>query len=367
MAAATLSLQSLQAPQKKMLRYSWYGCLPLCFSLFTVHCPCFLCACCLHQMEVQAVMKANSCWYTFSEIVNTNTLIHALLGKPGVHIILLNEATGLSWPDLFRSLAQHQGQQQRQQQQKHKGKRGKQHHVQHQDPAWLRQQQQQEQERGQEVLEEQQRTQHEPIEVRVTALNLRFPQQQPPDSSPPGPSPAQQLQQLGHACGVRVVYRAVYAPCDLFDPDLVEVEPGEAVAFVSSWSLMLFPDESVLKANPRNAMLRVRHQVYPPLPLSSCTVPGPTRTSGAQGQPQECCAGGEAPRLPTPTSCPPVLRPTWTSGPFSSLKAILCCGIGDMLFFSCFPCKPPGLPSEVKLVASFSCSGSPPAWIRRKL
>jgi len=60
---------------------------------------------------------------------------------------------------------------------------------------------------------------------------------------------------------VRLVYRSVYAPCDLFDPDLVEVEPGEAVGFGSSWSLMLFPDESVLKANPRDAMLRVSEEV----------------------------------------------------------------------------------------------------------
>jgi hypothetical protein len=135
----------------------------------------------------------------------TSTVLHAIYGQPRVHILLINEATGLFWPALFQSLA------------------------------------------GQPELP--------PLRVKVTILNFRFLPGCP--HNPLGWLPAQQLKEEAARAGIRVECRVIHATCDAYDPAAVAVEKDEAVAVLSSWSMMLFPDEKVLPSNPRNSMLRV--------------------------------------------------------------------------------------------------------------
>jgi len=59
---------------------------------------------------------------------------------------------------------------------------------------------------------------------------------------------------------------------------MVSLDPSEAVAVISCWSLMVLPDSSVLKSNPRNSLLKVPfphliRSLSPAPPLSlACSV-----------------------------------------------------------------------------------------------
>ncbi|CAI5512506.1 unnamed protein product [Closterium sp. Naga37s-1] len=49
----------------------------------------------------------------------------------------------------------------------------------------------------------------------------------------------------------------VDVPLESLHPGMVKVQPGEEVVVCTLWTLMLFPDDSVLRHNPRDAVLKV--------------------------------------------------------------------------------------------------------------
>ena len=65
--------------------------------------------------------------------------------------------------------------------------------------------------------------------------------------------------QFGKVLGMEVEYRAVEVLPELFRPDMVEVYPGEEVVVCSCWSMMAFPDSSVVRFNLRDAVLQVQN------------------------------------------------------------------------------------------------------------
>lgn len=144
-------------------------------------------------------------WGAFAEILNTYSVIDALRGHSSVHIILLSDWATLCWPALFKDLARQPGG----------------------APS-----------------------------VRVTSINFVFPD--PGNSEVPQSTIlGEELRRAAHALGVPLVYQPLRVPHFSFHPGLVRTDPAEAVAVVSAWHLMIFPDSRVLKSNPRNAMLKV--------------------------------------------------------------------------------------------------------------
>ena len=65
--------------------------------------------------------------------------------------------------------------------------------------------------------------------------------------------------QFGKVLGMEVEYRAVEVMPELFRPDMVDVYPGEEVVVCSCWSMMAFPDSSVVRFNLRDAVLQVQY------------------------------------------------------------------------------------------------------------
>ena len=65
--------------------------------------------------------------------------------------------------------------------------------------------------------------------------------------------------QFGKVLGMEVEYRAVEVMPELFRPDMVKVDPGEEVVVCSCWSMMMFPDSSVVRFNLRDAVLQVQN------------------------------------------------------------------------------------------------------------
>ena len=65
--------------------------------------------------------------------------------------------------------------------------------------------------------------------------------------------------QFGKVLGMEVEYRAVEVMPELFRPDMVKVDPGEEVVVCSCWSMMAFPDSSVVRFNLRDAVLQVQN------------------------------------------------------------------------------------------------------------
>ena len=64
--------------------------------------------------------------------------------------------------------------------------------------------------------------------------------------------------QFGKEAGIGVDYIAVEVLPELFHPDMVKVDPGEEVVVCSCWSMMAFPDSSVVRFNLRDAVLQVQ-------------------------------------------------------------------------------------------------------------
>ncbi|CAI5958397.1 unnamed protein product [Closterium sp. NIES-64] len=66
--------------------------------------------------------------------------------------------------------------------------------------------------------------------------------------------------QLAKVLGLPLTFEMVDVPLESLHPGMVKVHPGEEVVVVSLWTLMLFPDDSVLRHNPRDAVLKALKQ-----------------------------------------------------------------------------------------------------------
>ncbi|CAI5469013.1 unnamed protein product [Closterium sp. Yama58-4] len=73
--------------------------------------------------------------------------------------------------------------------------------------------------------------------------------------------------QLAIVLGLPVTFEMVDVPLESLHPGMVKVQPGEEVVVVSLWTLMLFPDDSVLRHNPRDAVLKWIQALKPRLVL----------------------------------------------------------------------------------------------------
>ncbi|CAI5972392.1 unnamed protein product [Closterium sp. NIES-65] len=73
--------------------------------------------------------------------------------------------------------------------------------------------------------------------------------------------------QLAKVLGLPLTFEMVDVPLESLHPGMVKVHPGEEVVVVSLWTLMLFPDDSVLRHNPRDAVLKWIQALKPRLVL----------------------------------------------------------------------------------------------------
>ncbi|CAI7840404.1 unnamed protein product [Closterium sp. NIES-54] len=73
--------------------------------------------------------------------------------------------------------------------------------------------------------------------------------------------------QLAKVLGLPVTFEMVDVPLESLHPGMVKVQPGEEVVVISLWTLMLFPDDSVLRHNPRDAVLKWIQALKPRLVL----------------------------------------------------------------------------------------------------
>ncbi|CAI5534584.1 unnamed protein product [Closterium sp. Naga37s-1] len=64
------------------------------------------------------------------------------------------------------------------------------------------------------------------------------------------------LEQVARMLDLPFTFQGVETAPEDFHPSMVEVEEGEEVVVLGKWSLHLFPDDSVLRSNPRNAILK---------------------------------------------------------------------------------------------------------------
>ncbi|CAI5465306.1 unnamed protein product [Closterium sp. Yama58-4] len=64
------------------------------------------------------------------------------------------------------------------------------------------------------------------------------------------------LEQVARMLDLPFTFQGVETAPEDFHPSMVEVEEGEEVVVLGKWSLHLFPDDSVLRSNPRNALLK---------------------------------------------------------------------------------------------------------------
>ncbi|CAI5489471.1 unnamed protein product [Closterium sp. Naga37s-1] len=77
----------------------------------------------------------------------------------------------------------------------------------------------------------------------------------------------QYLEQVASMMGLSLSFHGIETtPLD-FHPSQVEVDEGEEVIVLANWSLMVFPDDSVLRSNPRNAILKWIRDLQPLLLL----------------------------------------------------------------------------------------------------
>ncbi|CAI5471126.1 unnamed protein product [Closterium sp. Yama58-4] len=77
----------------------------------------------------------------------------------------------------------------------------------------------------------------------------------------------QYLEQVASMMGLSLSFHGIgTTPLD-FHPSQVEVDEGEEVVVLANWSLMVFPDDSVLRSNPRNAILKWIRDLRPLLLL----------------------------------------------------------------------------------------------------
>ncbi|CAI5489472.1 unnamed protein product [Closterium sp. Naga37s-1] len=77
----------------------------------------------------------------------------------------------------------------------------------------------------------------------------------------------QYLEKVASMLGLSLSFHGIETnPLD-FHPSQVEVDEGEEVVVLANWGLMVFPDDSVLRSNPRNAILKWIRDLRPLRPL----------------------------------------------------------------------------------------------------
>ncbi|CAI5958731.1 unnamed protein product [Closterium sp. NIES-65] len=64
------------------------------------------------------------------------------------------------------------------------------------------------------------------------------------------------LEQVASMLDLPLTFHGIETTPQDFHPSLVEVEPGEEIVVLASWGLMVFPDDTVLRSNPRNSILK---------------------------------------------------------------------------------------------------------------
>ncbi|CAI7866882.1 unnamed protein product [Closterium sp. NIES-54] len=77
----------------------------------------------------------------------------------------------------------------------------------------------------------------------------------------------QYLEQVASMMGLSLSFHGIETnPLD-FHPSQVEVDEGEEVIVLANWGLMVFPDDTVLRSNPRNSILKWIRDLRPLLLL----------------------------------------------------------------------------------------------------
>ncbi|CAI5479444.1 unnamed protein product, partial [Closterium sp. Yama58-4] len=77
----------------------------------------------------------------------------------------------------------------------------------------------------------------------------------------------QYLEQVASMLGLSLSFHGIETtPLD-FHPSQVEVDEGEEVVVLANWGLLVFPDDTVLRSNPRNAILKWIRDLRPLLLL----------------------------------------------------------------------------------------------------
>ncbi|CAI5970530.1 unnamed protein product, partial [Closterium sp. NIES-64] len=77
----------------------------------------------------------------------------------------------------------------------------------------------------------------------------------------------QYLEQVASMLGLSLSFQGMETTPHDFHPSQVEVDEGEEVIVLANWGLMVFPDDTVLRSNPRNAILKWIRDLRPLLLL----------------------------------------------------------------------------------------------------
>ncbi|CAI7766363.1 unnamed protein product [Closterium sp. NIES-53] len=77
----------------------------------------------------------------------------------------------------------------------------------------------------------------------------------------------QYLEQVASMLGLSLSFHGMETTPHDFHPSQVEVDEGEEVVVLANWGLMVFPDDTVLRSNPRNAILKWIRDLRPLLLL----------------------------------------------------------------------------------------------------
>ncbi|GJP31445.1 hypothetical protein CLOM_g12273 [Closterium sp. NIES-68] len=75
------------------------------------------------------------------------------------------------------------------------------------------------------------------------------------------------LEQVASMLGLSLSFHGIETTPHDFHPSQVEVDQGEEVVVLANWGLMVFPDDTVLRSNLRNAVLRWIRDLHPLLLL----------------------------------------------------------------------------------------------------
>ncbi|CAI5974363.1 unnamed protein product [Closterium sp. NIES-64] len=77
----------------------------------------------------------------------------------------------------------------------------------------------------------------------------------------------QYLEQVASMLGLSLTFHGIETTPHDFHPSQVEVDEGEEVVVLANWGLMVFPDDTVLRSNPRNSILKWIRDLRPLLLL----------------------------------------------------------------------------------------------------
>ncbi|CAI5974377.1 unnamed protein product [Closterium sp. NIES-64] len=75
------------------------------------------------------------------------------------------------------------------------------------------------------------------------------------------------LEQVASMLGLSMSFHGIGTNLHDFHPSQVEVDEGEEVVVLANWGLMVFPDDTVLRSNPRNTILKWIRDLRPLLLL----------------------------------------------------------------------------------------------------